>query len=348
MQKRASMRTGSTWAVIWIATVAALGCAPIASEDGAAIESVLDSFEHDFDPHYLASDRAFFDTTAFDAAAIQAFLEDPPYALPSVLATQVIADGRTFAEALVDISVEHGLNPLVLLVQTQKESSLVSKCNASTPGCTDPPSQFRLDYAFGCGCPDGQGCSSQFRGLDKQMECIAKSFENHHDSLVDNGETLTGWKPGKSKNTLDPIAVNPGNRATAILYTYTPWVLQGSGGNWAFWSIWTKYSRALDYQEGLMPPFNEGYIGGACLTSNDCFFTEAACVRGQCTKLGCNNLCPDRPGLQYATTFCVTGADGQGMCTARCPDGSCGDGQACVTRARHNEPASTASVCLPN
>lgn len=347
LQPGSAMRTGCTVVLVAWAAIAALACAPIAEGEEGALGASLDGFEDDFDPHYLASDRAFFDTTAVDAAAVQTFLENPPYPRPSVLATQVMADGRTFAEALVDISVAHGLNPLVLLVQTQKESSLVSKCSATTAGCTDPPSQFRLDYAFGCGCPDGQGCSPQFRGLDKQMECIAKSFENHHEALIDNGQTLTGWKPGKAKNTLDPIAVNPGNRATAILYTYTPWVLQGSGGNWAFWSIWTKFSRALDYQDGLVPPFNEGYIGGACVTSSDCFFADAECIAGRCTR-DCSNLCPDRPGSIYATTFCITAADGQGTCVARCPDGTCGTGQECAARSRHSDPASTASVCLAN
>lgn len=336
---------------IAVAVLTLAACNPPMPKDLVSTsEELLDTFEDDFDRHHLVSDRAYFDIHAITASEVQDFLENPPYDHPSILATEVMDDGRSFSQALVSIAKAHKLNPLVLLVQVQKEASLISSCSTQTAGCRNVPSRARVNFAFGCGCPDGQGCSSQFKGIDKQLECIANSLEKHQAWLLDeekDNETLTGWRPGKAKSTLDPLSVNPANRATAVLYTYTPWVLEGSGGNWAFWRIWTKYAEEFGYDQGLDVPFSEGYIGGSCTSDSDCFFAQGECHQGVCVKRGCNNICPDRPGSHYATTFCVTGNDGDGMCVAQCPDDTCGAGQTCMPRSRHNDTGSVADVCLP-
>jgi hypothetical protein len=330
---------------IAIAGAASIACAPIESperEEVLEVSELEDTFVSEFDRHHLVSDAAFFDEQALSTAEVQAFLANTPYGHRNFLADEVMADGRTFAEALTQTAIVHDLNPLVLLTTLQKETSMIS-----TP---TRPSNFKVNFAMGCGCPDGQGCDPAFKGLDKQLNCLAKSFENHKNALFENGQTLTGWKPGKNKNTLDPKTVNPANRATAILYTYTPWVLRGSGGNWAFWRIWTKYAAHAGYQSGLDVPFNEGFIGGQCNDNDDCFGAESTCHfdtftgTGRCSQ-SCTSLCPDRPGLHYATTFCVANGSGGGKCVAQCPFSGCDADQVCVSDERFGQPGVTTSVC---
>jgi hypothetical protein len=328
-----------------ICGLAVVACAPT----GASEERVLkehselqDTFLNEFDRHHLISDRAFFDELAVTTSEVQAFLEHTPYGHRNFLADEVMADGRTFAEALTQTAVSHDVNPLVLLATLQKETSMVS---AETR-----PSAFKINFAMGCGCPDGQGCNPTFKGLDKQIKCLSKSFLNHKNDLMANGQTLTGWRPGKAKNTLDPNSVNPANRATAILYTYTPWVLRGQGGNWAFWRIWTRFADHAGYQIGLNVPFNEGFIGGRCSSTDDCFGAESTCLFddfsgvGRCTQ-SCTSLCPDRPGLHYATTFCVPSNGGGGKCVAQCPFDGCDHGMICVQDERFGDPNVSTSVC---
>ena len=48
---------------------------------------------------------------------------------------------------------------------------------------------------------------------------------------------------GLPKDTLDYYRIVPESHATAALYAYTPWVLQGSGGTWLAWSIARQFDR---------------------------------------------------------------------------------------------------------
>jgi hypothetical protein len=49
-------------------------------------------------------------------------------------------------------------------------------------------------------------------------------MEEYYEELETDGQTRAGWAVGKAKRTLDPCSVTPKNKATAALYTYTPWV----------------------------------------------------------------------------------------------------------------------------
>jgi hypothetical protein len=189
-----------------------------------------------------------------------------------------------------------------------------------------------------------------FRGLDKQLACAADRFAEYTADLAEKGTTISGWGPGITKTTVDRVSVTPTNRSTAALYTYTPEVKRGSGGNWLFWTVWRRYASHLDYDVHF--PFNEGWIGGNCTSDADCLYDGGRCIladggrEGTCTK-SCERTCPDRAG--NALTFCV--GDTQGFCLARCDfDAStsgCGNNQECVPRARNMEPATVMDVCLP-
>lgn len=333
-------------------SILVLGCAADDVHHPLDFEPIGDDGKADgtlvrFDPNHLISDAAFYDSPAMDAAAVQGFLEDTPYGMRSFLADQRMSDGRSLAMALVDVARRRGINPLVLLATLQKEAGLVSK--------TQAPSRQLVDYAFGCGCPDGGPCSEQLRGLDKQLDCAADKLAEFTADLEVAGSTISGWAVGQGKKTLDPQLVVPANRATAVLYTYTPWVLPRRGGNWLFWNVWSRYADHVDYVTDPRSIFNEGFIGGNCTSDADCLYDGGRCLfaepgrRGTCSK-SCDGLCPDRAGA-FATTFCV-GDGSQGFCLARCdlelsPTG-CGENQVCVARARHGEPEVVEDVCLPD
>ena len=294
-----------------------------------------------FNRHRLISDAAFFDVDAMSGAEVQAFFERTPYGLRSFLADKRLADGRMVSAALVDAARAGGINPIVLLVTLQKEAGLVSKKSA--------PSRRLVDFAFGCGCPTSS-CSEEFRGLDKQLECAADRLAEYVADMAASGTSISGWGPGIRKSTLDEVLVTPANRATAALYTYTPFVLQGTGGNWLFWNVWRRYAEHLDYDATF--PFNEGWIGGNCSDDSDCGFEGGRCIFAEPGRLGtctmsCERTCPDRTG--NATSFCV--GETQGFCLAQCDftlsETGCGENQVCTPTARNMDPGTVKDVCMP-
>ncbi|MEZ4364777.1 MAG: hypothetical protein R2939_00650 [Kofleriaceae bacterium] len=238
-------------------------CAFLPLVVACAVEDAGDGFDHDepsdldpvppgdgkadavsavFDRNLVVTDAVFTDAGAIDGDGLQAFFEDTPYHTRSWLADHQI-DGRRFADALVDVAVAHGLHPVMLLARMQVEKSIVSK--------TERPSQRTVDFAFGCGCPDNQPCNEAYRGLDKQVACAADVLRTHFDGSVDG----TGqWQLGVARKTLDPITITPRSHATAALYAYTPWVLQGQGGNWLVWNVTRRYLVALEEAGLLTPP----------------------------------------------------------------------------------------------
>jgi hypothetical protein len=294
-----------------------------------------------FDKNRLVPDEAFYDVGAMTAAEVQTFFEQTPYELRSFLADHRLADGRTVSAALHATAVSRGISPIILLVTLQKEAGLISR--------KSPPSRHRVDFAFGCGCPTST-CSERWRGLDKQLECAADRFAEYTADMVADGATISGWGPGITRRTNDGHSVTPSNRATAALYTYTPLVLRGTGGNWLFWTVWRRYALHLDY--AVQFPFNEGWIGGNCSSDSDCTYDGGRCIFAEPGRLGtctqsCQRTCPDRAG--NALTFCV--GETQGFCLARCDFNAsvtgCAENQECVPAERNMEPGTVEDVCMP-
>jgi len=127
--------------------------------------------------------------------------------------------GKRAADVIVDAAQAHQINPVYLLARIQGESSLIQ--SGSSRG---------LSTATGCACPDGHGCARASAGFSGQVQCTASLTRAYLDELDQNGETRAGIKVGKATRTLDPSSVTPKNRATAALYTYTPWVGKNSSG----------------------------------------------------------------------------------------------------------------------
>ncbi len=184
-----------------------------------------------FNRHRVMTDEFFSATYAIDGDGLQQFLETSPYNNRSWLADATI-NGERASDAIVSASAEQGINPLVMMGRMQVEKSLVSK--------TAKPSKHKVDFAFGCGCHDNQSCSENFRGLDKQITCAAETLSTwYQSSRANEGE----WRKGLRGRSLDPLTVTPENHATASLYSYTPWVLKGRGGNWLVWNITRNFEQ---------------------------------------------------------------------------------------------------------
>jgi hypothetical protein len=194
-----------------------------------------------FNQNLVLTDELFVAGEAMDVTDVQTFFEQSPYGNRSWLASHTV-NGVSAAQAVVDAARAKGIHPLVIVARMQTETSLVSK--------TVAPSQRLIDRALGCGCPDGGGCASQYKGLAKQLECGATILRKWYDASIDaTGE----WRKGRTKRTLDPKSVTPGNHATASLYAYTPWVLVGRGGTWLAWNVTRKYVRHAE-NTGLVTP----------------------------------------------------------------------------------------------
>lgn len=182
-----------------------------------------------FNQNDVVGDDVF--TGSMTVAEVQKFFEQSPYGNRSWLADYAVG-GKSAAQLVVDAATAERVSPMMLVARMQVEASLVSK--------TARPTQYRIDRALGCGCPDGSGCSASYRGFGPQLVCGAKILRKWYDGSV---SASGDWRKGVARRTLDPRTVTPANHATASLYAYTPWVLVGSGGNWLVWNVTRKYVR---------------------------------------------------------------------------------------------------------
>lgn len=350
-------------ALVVAATSPALSCE--AEQGGAFVDheeeadfEPFDSAKADgvsatFDRNRVVDDDFFTDAGALDAAAVQAFFEHTPYGRPCFLASEMLGD-KTPAEAIVEAAAEHGVNPILLLSRMQVEKGLVGKSTR--------PSRSAIDFAFGCGCSDGQACSEAFRGFDKQIACAAETMREHYDSA----KAGTGlWNVGRAKSSLDGLTVTPANAATASLYAYTPWVLPGTGGNWLVWNVTGRYVAHLQAAGAIA---DAGFVGTPCDTADAeaCGFQSDG-EEGFCHPLGaddegpgvcsldCEGRCPDRSGTLGADTMCVELQPGVGGCmpVAGAHNHDCADipGTEPVASARFvgdsGVAARMATVCMP-
>ncbi len=197
-----------------------------------------------FDPGYIISDYQMGNYTAMSEADIQRFLtaknscgnRDYNYYLQLSANTnytwhwkdghfvclseelfgdgEVIGSGETAAHIIWQTAQDYHINPQVLLVLLQKETSLI----------TDPiPNNGDYRKATGYGCPDTAPCSSQYYGFKNQVRKAAALFR----TVLDGG--WTNYPLGNNYVQYNPNAacggsvVNIRSLATSALYRYTPY-----------------------------------------------------------------------------------------------------------------------------
>ncbi len=192
-----------------------------------------------FDPTYILSDQDILDYQSLTLDQIKKFLQDKQ---SSLLYYRDSITGWAAPEIIYHASQTYQINPKYLLVLLQKEQSLIQGNNLSSK---------RYDWATGYGLCDD--CSMddplllKYKGFFNQVIWSAKIIrERYLPSLVSTGKTSSGFGPGIAKR-VNGQAVVPANKATAILYTYTPHFK----GNELLWRLWNKYfSRS--YPDGSL------------------------------------------------------------------------------------------------
>ena len=226
----------------------------------------------EFKPGNLISDEQFFAGTAMSASEVQDFLnskganctenclKDHIAATHDVSATTYCnaytsSGTESAAEIIANVGAACGVNPKVLLVLLEKETSLVTM---------DGPGNWRYERATGYYCPDDPNnpgwCAPEYAGLFNQLYNAAAQFNRYR---VNSGDYA--YQAGR----VNQIAYHPDsfqgrcgfedvyieNQATAGLYIYTPYVpnqsalnnLYGEGdscaayGNRNFWRLFTDW-----------------------------------------------------------------------------------------------------------
>jgi hypothetical protein len=204
-------------------------CAPVDWSDSKSDASGVPAT---FNRNNIMTD-AVLTTAAVDGNAVQGFLASSPYGHSWLADLQV--SGQRFADVVVGVGSQYGVDPIVLLARMQVESSLVS--------ATSRPSSAKINAALGCACPDGSTtCGSA--GLVAQLDCAGQVLSQH---FADSQNGVRGeWRVGVTMTSSDHYQVTPTDNATAALYAYTPWVLVGSGGNWLVWNVTRRFLKAFD------------------------------------------------------------------------------------------------------
>ncbi len=185
------------------------------------------------------------------------FSQDQTIALLRAKGGYLGQHANEFGPMIYRAAISHGINPQVLIVMIQKESSLVENPN---------PTPDEINKALGADCPDNGSCNPAFQGFEKQVSRGAELLQAYLFELATNGVTRSGWRIGVEKRAgaprnktnpndskweyIDgkPVFVTPVNAATAALFTYNPWVgghTQPNGGyigaNYNFRLIWDRY-----------------------------------------------------------------------------------------------------------
>ncbi|MBR6965230.1 hypothetical protein IKH83_02890 [Candidatus Saccharibacteria bacterium] len=198
-----------------------------------------------FDPGYIISDYTMSNYNSMTEAEIQAFLtkknpcNNRDYDLYQRLSANnpnvswhwkdghfvclseelfgdgmTIGEGKTAAKIIYETAQEYKINPQVLIVLIEKESSLI----------TDTiPNNYDYRTMTGFGCPDTAPCDAKYFGFKNQIRKAAWLFRE----VLDGG--WTNYPLGENYVQYNPNAacggsiVNIKNLATSALYRYTPY-----------------------------------------------------------------------------------------------------------------------------
>jgi hypothetical protein len=168
-------------------------------------------------------------------------------------------DGESAARIIWQAAQDYNINPQVLIALLEKEQGLI----------TDTwPNHIQYRSATGYGCPDTADCDSKYYGFKNQVRNAANFFRAYQTGntgwykLVWPGNKYTGaWQPFDYSLQYHPntgcgsVSTRIENRATASLYSYTPYrpnqaalnAQSGEGdgcssyGNRNFWMFFNKW-----------------------------------------------------------------------------------------------------------
>jgi hypothetical protein len=205
----------------------------------------------------LISDAEFTNSSSMSAQQIQNFLISNGSGLANytIPADQVPGDpenqpgtGQKAADFIYQNSQQFGINPKVILVTLQKEESLIT---------TASPSSIRLEWALGYGYYAGSPCadpnnSNYTGGFGRQIYWASAFFRNRFDNvggkqgpgLSHAGDTIDiqtySWQAGNTSVYLS-------DRATALLYRYTPYIYNGNYNFYTLYNQWFGSGLSWNY-----------------------------------------------------------------------------------------------------
>jgi hypothetical protein len=190
--------------------------------------------EYSFNPGNIITDERFFDATAMDSGDVQSFLNeqgatcngssclknytvDTPDKAADDLCKAYTGGSKQSAATIIDsVAKSCGISQRVLLTLLQKEQHLVTASS---------PSDWQYKSAMGLSCPDDADCDPVYAGFFNQVYGAAsrfKYYQAHQEQYSYHAQELNtiAYSPtsscGSSKVFIE-------NRATALLYIYTPY-----------------------------------------------------------------------------------------------------------------------------
>ncbi|MFT9242880.1 MAG: hemagglutinin [Bifidobacterium aquikefiri] len=229
--------SGSTVAVILAMTLIMLGIRWV--QYRAAVQQAQQrqeqfSTRYDFNPGEIVSDEEFFDSSSMTASSVQRFLNARNSACQGSSClknyrqdtTDIAADslckafkgGKSQSAATIIDGVARscGINQKVLITLLQKEQQLVSSTK---------PTAWQYKSAMGLSCPDDASCDPKYAGFFKQVYGSAKRFKYYlaHASEYSYHAGQLNYIAFRPTAACGGTKVFIENKATALLYIYTPY-----------------------------------------------------------------------------------------------------------------------------
>lgn len=220
------------WAGMIVSLILTLQPAfPALAQENGSLSALAQAKLSGFDPNDILADSDIFGLGNMTRDDVQRFLMSKG-ALGTIQQRDIDGKEKSIADIIWRVATSYKLNPKYLMVLLQKEQSLIE----------DPePEQQQFDWAAGYGvcdsCAKDDPGIQDFKGFANQLEWAAKQHrERYLFQLLGRGTTIAGQAPGKSV-FIDGLSIVPANRATAMLYSYTPHI----HGNLNLWQIWQKW-----------------------------------------------------------------------------------------------------------
>lgn len=195
-----------------------------------------------FNPNIVLTDKQLENSQGWSKKELQQFLLAKGSL--GIYATRDI-DGKikSAADIIWRVAQKYQLNPKFIITLMQREQGIVEG------RATDEKLDWAVGYAVCDRCEKDHPEMREYKGFANQLELagerIRTKFLNEIDTL---GKTFTGWGPDIQKRTRAGY-VTPVNRATAVLYTYTPHI-QSNKLLWAVWQRW--FGTPLRYPDGSL------------------------------------------------------------------------------------------------
>ncbi|WP_240541185.1 hemagglutinin [Bifidobacterium colobi] len=190
--------------------------------------------EYDFDPGDIIADGQFFNGNAMSEQEVQSFLDEQGAACSGgeCLKSKTFdttdqpaneycdayegAKGETAAAIITKSAKACNISQKVLLTVLQKEQHLVT---ATT--ITD----FQYKAAMGLSCPDDASCDPEYAGFFKQVYGAAKRYQYYtaHEDRYGYHAGALNYVQYHPNASCGGTNVYIKNKATALLYIYTPY-----------------------------------------------------------------------------------------------------------------------------